>query len=574
MVTTGQAGKFLDKAKQMFRIKRKYYEGTCTIQRFRRAIIDHSGLFIVVDDDDSPADELTMDVSVWNLHSPPGDNYAGDTVRPVEKAWFTGFQESTRFKKDDAEAVLEDVRSARKRAIDRLPEAERGRAIQALNGDLRRTAQVMVQASQVAAGEGLDDTGHAIVSQAAGYHNYVADDDFAMHGLESARSAKQTMEMMGRSGEEVSGVYQAIKEHIPAELNDELCRYVARLVFERNDYKPPVKELLLEALDKTEAQYNTLVEFIDRTLDRRPEMNAGQLAYLLYDRFGQTILTFPQPSSRMSAILQDAVNLGQAHVKSVFSRGLPGVAPVGTSDGNDYDFSVVHVPFVKQLKLAIGPLDVFVNDPNAADAIEARKAMEYIQEHSPALYRRWLAGKNLARKYLEEGVIDPAEYALFKAEWHDRRGLPDGHYRWKAAEPPPRPDWPVDLLAALDAGLGQLSSDRSKVVNALHDADVLAVLDPQNLHGYFDLWSPPTSIIEGMNLLYRNEAGKALKRLRTNTGRELAKRNLTVIQDFRRRYSETVRKKGQGEEPPVAVAHRMLDKFLESAGLPSDMALQ
>jgi hypothetical protein len=98
------------------------------------------------------------------------------------------------------------------------------------------------------------------------------------------------------------------------------------------------------------------------------------------------------------------------------------------------------------------------------------------------------------------------------------------------------------------------------VVNALHDADLLALLDPRSLHGYFDLWE--RAIAEGITALYENGAEKALCALRTETGRAMAQQNLALIYEFRDRYAAAARQKGR--EPPLPVAHRMLDYFLES----------
>jgi hypothetical protein len=542
-----------------WKIDPRYLEGDCLIQRFRRFVVDNTGL-VRVDDDRRNGGGAPSVVS-WAVGGPPLPG-AGDRVAAVEASWLAGFRGSESFSRQDAQELLEEVRQARARALEGqefADEAQRRRAIQLLNGDLRRTARVMVQASRVARGEGLEDTQQAVVAQAAGYHNFAPGEEFALHGLESARAARQAMAVKGRSAEEITRVYQAVKEHVPPAMDDELARCVARLALGQADYRQPLRELLLEALDKTGEDYDTLVEFIEQARRKHADLNAARLAYLLYKNFGRTILTFPRPSSREAQVLQDAVKVGQAHAQSVFSGILPGISSVGTVGGSDYDFAIVQVPFVSRLRIAIGPIDLFVNDPNAAAAMEASQALKYVMEHNPALYYKWLTGKDLAKRYLAEGVITKEEYDLYKAEWHSRRGLPDGHYRWKAADASWVATWPQDLQAALNDGLGRLSAEYRQVVNALHDADVLALLDPRTLHGYFDLWEQ--AIAEGITALYENCAQEAMAGLHTDTGREMARGNLALIYEFRDRYAAAVQR--QGREPPLAVAHRMLDHFLE-----------
>jgi hypothetical protein len=541
----------------VLKIDRRFLEGDCFLQRFRRFVVNNTGLVRVREAGSGGSATAVM---TWDVGPPPGG--AGDEVAAVDASWLDGFRESESFGRRDARQLLEEVRTARSQALawrSFAGDEERRRAIQLLNGDLRRTARVMVQASQVAQGEGLQDTQRAVVAQAAGYHNVAPGEEFVLHGLESSRAARRAMAGKGRSEEEIDGVCRVVKEHIPPAMDDELPRYVARLVFESADYRPPLRELLLEALDKSEEDYRALVDFIERAKSHS-DLDPARLTWLLYKSFGRTILTFPRPSSREAEILQDAVKVGQAHAQSLFSGILPGISSVGTVGGSDYDFALVQVPFVSRLRIAIGPIDLFVNDPNAAAAVEASQALKYVMEHNPALYYKWLNGKALAKRYLVEGVITKEEYDLWKAEWHSRRGLPDSHYRWKAADATLAATWPQDLRDALDDGLGRLSAEYRQVVNALHDADLLALLDPRSLHGYFDLWE--RAIAEGITALYENGAEKALCALRTETGRAMAQQNLALIYEFRDRYAAAARQKGR--EPPLPVAHRMLDYFLES----------
>ena len=195
--------------------------------------------------------------------------------------------------------------------------------------------------------------------------------------------------------------------------------------------------------------------------------------------------------------------------------------------------------------------------------MEARRVMDYIMEHNPGLYQKWLSGKAVAKQYRDTGKITAEEYALFKAEWHKRRGFPDAHYRWKSADTSQVEAWPVDLQDALNDGLGRLSPDHAQIVSALHDADVLEVLDPRTLHSYFDMWEEG-SIQQSISLLYANTAQKALDSLHTETAREIARQNLKMVHEFEQRYAEAVEQR-DGREPPSEVAHRMLDHFLAQA---------
>jgi hypothetical protein len=556
-------------------------------------------------------------------------------VTPVDPAWLADFQESGSFSREDARRLLEEVRESRVRALAGRTfagEAQARRAARALDEDLRRTARAMALASQVAQGESLDAAQYAIAVQATGYHNLVVDGPPALHALRSAEEAGRLLEEKGRGREEVAGVYQAIKQHNGPAMNEELPRYVGRLAFEGGDYRPALRELLLDALDRSEDEYREVAEFVEQTrpyVDRafgdedpqaplrelcgvlgRPESDCGELAefvgqarangldlrhellkFLLHGRFGETVLTFPRPSTKAAQVVQDAIALAGAHVRRLCEGWWPRLESIGTPGGKDVDLNVFGLSWLcerKRIVFNVGDrlqqvgdkvglgralrsagerlgisgyeLEVFIDSgPRAEAATVARLAMDSLLLDNPGLYQKWLTAKAVAQRYVDEGVLAKEDYILVKAEFHAVRGMPDAHYRWKAADAERIGRWPPDLRAALYDGVGRMSVGHQQAVYALHDAEVLEYLDPRNLHSWIEAWEG-RSVAGGLALLHENVKEKALRALHTETAREIARQNLELLEEFRGRYTAAVQQAGR--EPPPGVAHRMLDHFL------------
>jgi hypothetical protein len=315
------------------------------------------------------------------------------------------------------------------------------------------------------------------------------------------------------------------------------------------------------------------------------------MKHLLHDRFGDTTLTFPQPSTKAAQVVQDAIALAGAHVRKLCAGWWPRMKRIGTPGGQDVDLNVFGLSWLterKQIVLEVGPallelgrkvglgdalerlgdrlgvsryeIEVFIDSgPRAEACLAARYAMDSVLLTNPGLYQKWLTAKAVAQGYVAQGVLAKEDYTLLKAEFHAVRGMPDAHYRWKAGDRERIQQWPPDLRDALYDGVGRMSPGHQQVVYALHDAEILEYHDPRNLHGWFDAWEGK-SIAEGLALLHENMAGKALSSLHTETARQIARENMELLEEFRGRYAAAV---GQmGREPPLEATHQMLDHFL------------
>lgn len=128
---------------------------------------------------------------------------------------------------------------------------------------------------------------------------------------------------------------------------------------------------------------------------------------------------------------------------------------VGSPGGHDWDYAMVNVPLLKKMRIAVGPLELFINDTNAAVAIEARKAMDLVYARRPKLYEQWKEDKGQAAALLEAGQISKKQYNAFKALWHRERGLPWMHYGWKMGDET-LPDSLEALIPAREGGYNQI----------------------------------------------------------------------------------------------------------------------
>ena len=261
----------------------------------------------------------------------PGLAYFDANISRIDPAWLDGLMESPSFARDDGLKILEAIRA---NAIAKLS----GRAydsteslddtIRACNVvTLRHSGQVMVMASKVARLINASPQTARVAAIAAGFHDGDKDNtNFTRHHLDSAEFATWALHEAGLSDDEkeTMAVRQAIMEHMPFGngadpdnfMNRALVSEAATLVMTSpGDYKPRLRNLMSEALQKTPAAIAKVEGWLDAHAREYPMKD--DLVKAMSKEFGGRELSYPQPSSDAAQILATAAISSGEHLVAV-----------------------------------------------------------------------------------------------------------------------------------------------------------------------------------------------------------------------------------------------------------------
>ncbi len=438
--------------------------------------------------------------------------------RPVE-SWFT---------RDELKKLLLEMARFQQEAPYRLPEHW-------VNRNLQRLVKRLIFAGEIARQEKLPEGDVVAMYLAVVYSGFVTPEmNPVYHTWYNAALARTRLIEGGLTRHAALKVSRAIKEY-PMQ-DPELCKKLAyglaQIVvgadFQPAQYEYPLRQVVIETLEKSEADYEQMLAFVRQA----GPLETGQLAAALYDRFRETVLVYPLPST--PELWEKSGEVTVLESDEIHSYRQVKVYSVGTPGGNDLDFAVVNVPGMKRRHIEIGPVDLFINDSNAASAILARKAMDAIYTRRPLLYQQWTADKDVAKDLLGQGVISQAQYSGFKAMWHRERGLPWQHYAHKQA--------PADEMARLPAQLVNLARPRgggyNQLAYLLHDINLTPLPTLDTFFDYIEYFAnrrQPNLLTALDGVITTAEA--AVSRMKTQIGRASLKHNA----EFLRFFWETIR---------------------------------
>lgn len=442
-----------------------------------------------------------------------------DRFRPVE----------TYFSRDHLRRLLVEMARFQQAGSYRLP-PERVRY------GLQRVVKRLIFAGDLARQEQLPDGDRVTLYLAVVYSHFVTPEmNPVFHTWYNAALARSRLLEGGLTRHAALKVSRAIREY-PRQ-DPQLCRRLAyglaqiaaAAAFEPERYGPALRQAITEVLEKSEADYRQVAQFIQENR----AMDVSGLAAALYERFRETVLVYPAPSTpEMWEKIKDVDVLEPDEIHSYRQIKL---YSVGTPGGNDFDFAVVNVPGMKRRHIALGPLDLFVNDANAASAILARQTMDAIYSRRPLLYEQWVSDKNVAKDMLGQGLISGAQYSGFKAMWHKQRGLPWQHYAHKQAG--------AEEMARLPRQLVALARPRGGGYNQLalllHDVNLCPLPTLDTFFDYIEYFAgqresqPIVPALDGVIA----GAEAATNRMKTRYARQLLANNV----EFLRYFWDTIR---------------------------------
>ncbi len=435
------------------------------------------------------------------------------------------------FSRDDLQRLLLELARFQQEAPCRLPPDW-------VQRHLRRVVKRLIFAGELARHEQLPEGDLVTLYLAVIYSAFVTPEmNPVYHTWYNAALARARLLEQGLTRHAALKVSRAIKEY-PLQDPDwgrRLAGGLARIVVaaggQPQRYDPQLRQVVVEVLEKSEADYEQLAEFISQS----GPVEVDALAAALYERFRQTVLVYPPPSTPELWEKVDEIEVLEAD--DIHSFRQVKVYSVGTPGGNDLDFAVVNVPGMKRRHIAIGPLDLFINDTNAASAILARQTMDAIYARRPLLYRQWTADKAVAADLRGQGVISAGQYSGFKALWHRERGLPWQHYAHKQA--------PAEEMARLPPQLVDLARPRgggyNQLAYLLHDVNLAPL---PTLDTFFDTIEffagqrQPALIETLAGVITAAEA--AVERMQTPAARQ----TLAANAQFLRYFWNTIRRNG------------------------------
>jgi len=431
--------------------------------------------------------------------------------RPVE-SWFS---------RDDLRVLLLEMARFQQSAPYRLPPAW-------VQRHLRRVVKRLALAGELARQEQLPEGDVVALYLAVVYSAFVTPEmNPVYHTWYNAALARARLLEKGLTRHAALKVSRAIKEY-PLQ-DPDLCRKLAyglaQMVvaadYQPERYGPALRQVVIETLEKSEADYAQVIGFITQA----GPVTVDNLALALYSRFEQTVLVYPSPST--PEMWEKIGEVEVLEADEIHSYRQIKVYSVGTPGGNDLDFAVVNVPGMKRRHIAVGPLDLFINDANAASAILARQTMDTIYARRPLLYQQWATDKTVAKDLLGQGVISEAQYSGFKAMWHRERGLPWLHYAHKQA--------PADEMAKMPQALTDLARPRgggyNQLAYLLHDINLCPLPTLDTFFDYIEYFAGQRRPVEALDGVI-TAAEAAVERMQTTFARQTLADNAQFLRFF------------------------------------------
>lgn len=303
-------------------------------------------------------------------------------------------------------------------------------------------AHTLVFAGKLAQAHSLPD-GDRIVLYLAVIYAYMTPPtaDPVFHTLNNARLAGDEIKQWKFTDSAAVRVVRAIKEYSSKDnvLRVRLLRAMSRAIHQAGDPRQVVYQSVTGVMERQDAA---------DVWEQLKNLHTEKELYETLCRYFQADEVYPLPSTpERWEYAHDFVQEPGLWRIRLYSVGSPG--------GSDWDYAMVNVPLLTKMRIAIGPLELFINDTNAAVAIEARKAMDIVYARRPKLYEQWKEDKGRATALLEAGEISKKQYSAFKALWHRERGLPWMHYGWKMGDETLPPSLET-LIPAREGGYNQI----------------------------------------------------------------------------------------------------------------------